>query len=54
MTPKEIFTQFQEEKQSRIKSGWSEREAGALAIEDTAWMLDLSIADVCRAISLNE
>lgn len=54
MTSKEIYAQFQEEKQSRIKSGWSEKEAGVLAIEDAAWMLDLSLADVCRAISLNE
>lgn len=48
----EIYECYQEEKAARIKSGFD--MPGTRAIEDTAWIMDTSIAEVCKAISIAE
>jgi hypothetical protein len=52
MTHAEIYEAYLTEKAAREKAGFD--MPGARAIEDTAYMLDLSIKEVCVAISVCE
>jgi len=49
---KEIYEAYLENLEERKQHGFD--LAGSRAIEDTAYLLDLSINDVCKAISVME
>jgi hypothetical protein len=46
----EIYKVYRENLEARKQADFP--MYGSLAIEDTAWMLDISLMEVCKAISL--